>query len=253
MKYAQLSIAVIVLLASATPAVSQLFHIGDDPILEADYLAVKTTALLRPTASFSNEIQADLAAIRTAFPEVANFHPHQDWFPGAIWLQLTPQAYTDFTNGTFTGFDSLFNDLGTPEINLSFFNSSIRYMSLAFGEVYHSERLAELFREVDGVEYADAEWHAGDGNEIIVEPNRNYTIVHGFGDCPAGCLGSDVWQFAVTDEQVTMLREPGDDTSQSIVLPLVPEPTTAVQLTWLLAAWFNSRARRRRLLAKGAR
>jgi hypothetical protein len=239
-------IALPIFMASASPAAGQLLWIGDDPVLEAQYLAVYTTGALRPDPSFTTEIQSDLAAIRTAFPVVADIHPFQEWFPGAVWLTLTPDAYLDYQNGTFAGFDSIFIELGAAEINLSFFNPSIRYMSLAFGEVYHSQRVAELFRDIEGVEYADAEWSAGDGNHILLEPNHHYTIVQGFGDCPAGCTASKAWRFAVTDGSVTMLSQPGNGTVQLIWPPNVPEPSSAISIMIVLAVWFGRRSNTQR-------
>ena len=109
-------------------------------------------------------------------------------------------------------------------------------MTLAFGQVYHSERLAELFRAVEGVEQAEAEWSIGGGGDILVQPDRTYTVIHGYGDCPAGCLYSKSWKFAVSDESVMMLSQPSDGISLiglpyfTPEFPTAPEPSTIIYL-----------------------
>jgi hypothetical protein len=142
-----------------------------------------------------------LGAIRTAFPQFADIRVFPDWMPGELLVGLTSTAYSEFKAGTFDGFDSLYATLGIPTVTTL---DTGQWVHLQFGRVYHDVRLAELFQPVSGVRYAEPNGVIGDGNDIVARLDRTYTLSRGFGDCPAGCIYRESWDFTVTDQGVSL-------------------------------------------------
>jgi hypothetical protein len=170
-----------------------------DPRVEAEYLSLEVSGELRPPVSLADQIEADLAAIRRVHPDLSDIRALPFWMPGELLVGLTPSAYSEFEAGTFTGFDSLYAELGTPRAQT---HDTGQWVHFQFGQVYHAARLAELFRPVGGVRHAEPNGIIGDGNDIVARANRTYTLSRGFGDCPAGCIYRESFDFTVTDEGV---------------------------------------------------
>ncbi|HEY3395122.1 MAG TPA: hypothetical protein VGK58_20650 [Lacipirellulaceae bacterium] len=171
----------------------------DDPRVEAEYLSLEISGELRPPVALADQIEADLAAIRRQHPDLSDIRALPFWMPGELLVGLTPPAYSEFKEGTFHGFDPLYAELGTPESRT---HDTGQWVHLQFGQVYHGLRLAELFRPVEGVRHAEPNGIVGDGNDIVARANRTYTLSRGFGDCPAGCIYRESWDFTVTDDGV---------------------------------------------------
>lgn len=180
-----------------------------NPRSEAEYLSLEISGELRPPVPLADQIQSDLARIRSAHPDLADIHVRPSWLPGELLVGLTPTAYSEFKAGTFHGFDSLYADLGTPQSRTHDFS---QWVHLQFGQMYHGVRLAELFRPVSGVRYAEPNGVIGDGNDIVARADRTYTLSRGFGDCPAGCIYRESFDFTVTDEGILSgtFPPPGD-------------------------------------------
>ncbi|MEM8947555.1 MAG: hypothetical protein AAGD11_20445 [Planctomycetota bacterium] len=185
------------------PAIGQSLDLTDSAI-EADLLAVEVTGQLLPSEALAEQIQGDLAVIRNTYPAFADIRVRPYWMPGELLVGLQPTAFAQYENGTFTGFDPLFASLGVPDIQAYSFQPTL---VLDFGRVYHGERLAELFDNIDGVRYAEPNYLIGDGDDIVAGPNRTYTLSRGSGDCPAGCISRQSWDFTVTSDGVFSIPE----------------------------------------------
>jgi hypothetical protein len=183
----------------APAAAAQRIDLWNDPRAEAEYLALEVSNDLRPLLPLADQIEADLAAIRLSRPDLIDIHVFPSWLPGELLVGFTPAAYADFKNGTFTGFDSLYAMLGTPQVGLHDFG---QWAHLQFGQIYHGVRLAELFQGINGLRYAEPNGTLGDGNDIVARADRTYTLSRGFGDCPAGCIHRESWDFTVTNQGV---------------------------------------------------
>ena len=180
-------------------AQAQIIDIWNNPQAEAEYLSLEVTGQLRPNPALAGQIKSDLAAIRTAYPQYSDIRVLPSWLPGETLIGLTASAFADYTAGTFHGFDSIYADLGTPVSTVSTFGKSVH---LDFGQMYHGQRLSDLFDPVDGVRYAEPNGIVGDGNDIVARANRTYTLSRGSGDCPAGCISHENFDFTVTDQGV---------------------------------------------------
>jgi hypothetical protein len=180
-----------------------------NPRGQAEYLSLEISGQLRPPIALADQIQSDLAAIRSARPDLADIHVLPSWLPGELLVGLTASAYSEFKAGTFHGFDSLYADLGTPQSSTHDFS---QWVHLQFGQMYHGAKLAQLFQPVSGVRYAEPNGIIGDGNDIVARANRTYTLSRGSGDCPAGCIYRENFDFTVTDAGVFSgtVAPPGD-------------------------------------------
>jgi hypothetical protein len=184
-----------------------------NPRTEAEYLAIEQTGQLTPPQELSDLFESDITSIRSAYPEVADIHVHPQWVPGEVGVDMTRMAYEQFKAGEFDGFNSLFESLGTPEVSLRGEHPAfIPGLWLSFNKVYHGRRLADLFRGFEGVTAAYPNGVFGGADDIDVLGERVYEFSHGFGDCPAGCMGRTRWRFRVSDSGVQNIS-------------LVPEPT----------------------------
>ncbi len=72
-----------------------------DQLLEAKLLALDLSGQLRPPADLTEQIYNDLAAIRTAHPEVADITYRPRAVPYQIIVGLTEQAIEQFRNGQY--------------------------------------------------------------------------------------------------------------------------------------------------------
>jgi hypothetical protein len=194
-------------LACASIACGQHIDVSQ-PRAEAEYLSLEITGQLKPSVALADQIQADLAAIRLAYPQYSSIRVRPDWLPGETLIGMTPEAYADFKAGSFHSFDSIYATLGTPTITA---HDPGQWLHLQFGQMYHGVRLSDMFDPVTGVRYAEPNGIIGDGDDIVARANRSYTLIHGFGDCPAGCITHQKWDFTVTDHGV---------------FPGLPPPTT---------------------------
>jgi hypothetical protein len=199
-------------------AFAQRVDLGDSRV-EAEYLSLEISGELRPPVALADQIQDDLAAIRLARPDLANIHVFPSWIPGDLTVGFTPAAFSEFKAGTFNGFDSLYAELGTPQSRTL---DSLKIAFLNFNQMYHGARLAQLFQPVDGVRYAEPNFAIGDGDDIVARANRTYTLSRGYGDCPAGCIYRESWDFTVTDNGVfsgtiAPPQGPGDFNSDGVV------------------------------------
>jgi hypothetical protein len=187
------------LLFIISAARAQSVDIWNDPQAEAEYLSLEITGQLRPDLALAGQIKSDLAAIRTVYPQYVDIRVLPSWLPGETLVGLTDSAFADYAAGTFHGFDAIYADLGVPSATV---HSLRTWLHLEFNQIYHGQQLSELFDLVEGVRYADPNGIIGDGNDIVARANRTYTLSRGSGDCPAGCISHQYFDFTVTDQGV---------------------------------------------------
>ncbi|MCC6493373.1 MAG: hypothetical protein IT424_10150 [Pirellulales bacterium] len=214
----------ITLAASATLtayAQGQGFDLSN-PRIEAEYLAVESTRVLTPPAELADQIQADLAEIRSTHPEVSSIRVYPDWMPGEVLVGLTDDALSMYRAGSFHAFDNVFAAHGTPQTRL--LGSPTRplpVVHMQFNRVYHGELLADLFDDIEGVRYSEPNYAIGDGNDIEILGDRLYDLSKGFGDCPAGCIYRQHWRFGVNhDGQLALIQIPEPSTQASLIAAL---------------------------------
>ncbi|TWT87304.1 hypothetical protein Mal64_28420 [Pseudobythopirellula maris] len=162
-----------------------------DPRVEAEYLAVEHSGKLRPPNLLADQIEADLASIRVENPAMDFIRVLPNWVPGEVLVKFTPAGIADyFLNGEFIFLQPY--DLGTPTVEQI---GSSGYWRVAFDHDYHSGRLAKIFDSHHEVLAAEPNGIIGDGNDIVALPDRRYVFSRGWGDCPAGCINHEYFEF----------------------------------------------------------
>jgi hypothetical protein len=67
---------------------------------------------------------------------------------------------------------------------------------------YNLQALLPVFKSFSFISGAQADGTVGDGNNITYQINGNVRTLnfsHGFGDCPAGCIGRSTWEYTVDE------------------------------------------------------
>jgi len=202
----------------------------DPPFEDEDILGLEISGELLAPPALVSQIGQDLAAIRSAFPEISDIHVLPSWLPGEVVVGLTHDAWAEYQAGTFAELDSLNAEYGAVFIHPI---DSIRVLSIGFGSLYHPVLLAEIYETIDGVRYAEPNSIMGDGSDIFSEQLPIYTFKRGWGDCPSGCIFNDYWVFAVNGGFVELIDHygssvsavgPGQVGQETSILGIAPNP-----------------------------
>ncbi|MGD2067600.1 MAG: hypothetical protein PVI57_02870 [Gemmatimonadota bacterium] len=114
--------------------------------------------------------------------------------------------------------DALIDRYGLTLVTYRSYTHSPPWAVLRAAQELDAGALALRFRAVPGVEYAEANGVAGDGNDIRSRNEDGALVLDfsvGFGDCPAGCIGRHTWSFRVRNGVAEFLGSSG---------PLPPAP-----------------------------
>lgn len=177
--------------------------LAGDRLFEAQELAIEVSGQLRPPERLTEQIYNNLAAIRDAYPDIADITYRAPAVPNEILVALTEQAMEQLHNGQYHALDELNESYGVMEIE-----PYSSFLTLRFNQVYNTQLLSDIYMNArpKGVRYAQPNYRIGDGSTISAEPPC-YTFIRGWGDCPAGCIYHQSWLFCVEDEQVTQVSD----------------------------------------------
>lgn len=173
--------------------------------IEAQMLAIDISNQLRPPEELANQLDNDLALIRSAFPEVVFIYYLYPYSPDELIVGLTDAAMVQYQTGQYHELDALNLEYGVINIR-----SGSRYIILTFNQVYNMELLADIYEQAnaEGVRYAEPNYTFGDGSTIIAHPPF-YTFVEAWGDCPSGCIFHEYYYFIVEDGIPSSVQYPG--------------------------------------------
>jgi hypothetical protein len=184
---------------------------GETVFTDAQYLAVTICPALLAPDSLVQRIASDLDVIREQWPAVGNIHFNRCSYdvPGAASVRLTPDARAAFLAGEHEQLNALHAQIGVPEVEEGLYG----YLHLYFALPYNPYVLPDLYHPIDGVISASyLNGCYGDGDNIEIRSDGAYLFTRAWGyDCPAGCEFAHVWIFAVTNGQVELVDEYGDD------------------------------------------
>ena len=196
-----------VLIVAFAGGVAKANSLDPERLLEAQQIALEVSGSLRPPADLTELVLNDLAAIRLAYPQVADISYRPIAVPDQLIVGLTDQATADFLNGQYHGLDDLNNSYGLIDTDVF---ESISALLLTFDEVYNTPLLANIYTQSNppGLRYAEPNYYVGDGSTISAAPPF-YTFIRAWGDCPSGCIYHEYWEFEVEDGNVILIPEPG--------------------------------------------
>ena len=176
----------------------------DDP--DALLLALKDSVQLLPSEALYLKYRKDLAAIRSAYPEVATVHCYPAWAPGQLVTTL----------GLSTANIQQLNQSEFGPVTVSYLGFSNFLIVLT--KPYNPIVLARILESRFGI-WSEPNYVGGDGFGITVDDsNARYTFYRGWGDCPMGCGSRHYWDFRCDDDGPRLIRQYGDP------LPASPPP-----------------------------
>lgn len=161
-----------------------------------------------------HEVKQALSLIRRAYQAMANVRVREEYRPGRIILGLEGEL-RDTVVGTWndetaldlppTGhaaFDALNARLGLRAVEV------LRAGGFAFLNVDERVDVVEAafaYFTINGVDYARPEWMVGGSPDIDAAEVRDiwhFVFRDAWGDCPAGCIHSELSFFTVADGEV---------------------------------------------------
>lgn len=192
------------------------------PDTDAELLALALSHELLPPPNLYEQIHEDLTAIRRDYPIVEAIHHHPHWAPGELIIGMEGEAWSQFLDGTYHGFDDLNARYGPVRVSRIF--HFISAFVVEFPMRYNPGYLAVLYESPEGVRYAEPNFSIGDGPNIEADPPL-YTFEYGWGDCPAGCTGRHIWEFSVVDGVATLVDESGPPLPIDLSTERVKDPS----------------------------
>ncbi len=163
----------------------------------------KSGAVLEPPKEVYEKIHKDLAAIRKAFPVVADVRHHPNFAAGSIICQK-------FTKDSATALnDSEFGPIKENRME------SLDYDVITFSKPYNSQALIKVLAEKKLATNCSVNRIIGGSSQVTVGVDNTYTFYKGSGDCMAGCINKHYWTFSVQEEKVTLVKETGNGISSS--------------------------------------
>ena len=204
--YSQLSRGMIITVALVLAILASQASADDLQLLESQLIALELSGELRPPAGLTELILDDLAAIRGAYPQVADIRYKPSAVPDQLIVGLTDQAMAQFNDGQYHELDDLNALYGVIDIDASPLSPA---MVLTFDQIYHTQVLSDLYIQAQpwGLRYAEPNGYIGGGSTIQANPPF-YTFIRAWGDCPSGCIHHRNSHFRVDDGQVTFIPEP---------------------------------------------
>ena len=176
--------------------------------LEAVHLTYQVHRSLLPKIEYYNRIRNEVAAIRSAYPDMKDVDNRPPWVAGEAMVEFTTQAMDQIRAGEYHGLDSIESELGEIKLDTNLFRFG--WGKLTFDEPYHAGVLSEIVITAEGITDASLNHYIGDGNSITVAW-PHYIFSFGWGDCPAGCIHRHFWKFYVDEDTVQLVQEYGDD------------------------------------------
>jgi hypothetical protein len=194
-----ISALIISTFAVSAPAVDY-----SDPLVEAQLIALELSGDLTPPPNLTQQVLEDLAAIRAAYPQLADIRYRRRFSANQIIVGITPEAAEKFRNIQYHALDDLNQTYGVIEIDAKL-NSLYPHLLLKFNQIYNMPLLAQIYTDanLEGVRYIEPNYRIGDGPTIIAEPN-SYMFIDAWGDCPSGCIYHEYWKFNIESGRVIL-------------------------------------------------
>jgi hypothetical protein len=171
---------------------------------EAEEAALWLSGELYAPDALYKTIKNGLAAIRqTYLDSIPNLTIEFQawWIPSKIGIHVTEEVRRMILQGLPNPVDSLNRIFGATRMDTFRLNVGV-FTIVYFEGRLHPLRLAEIYKELDGVTkaYRDAWW--GDYSNVYpwsVDNKMTYLFRWGYGDCPCGCACSQFWYFRRCD------------------------------------------------------
>lgn len=165
---------------------------------EAEVAAVILSRTLLAPQNLYDRIKSDLEGIRAEFGDsipAVQLTVRPVWELGEIAIRVDTLMLQDTTSAGYRRLDSLNRQFGLDSMKQ--YEMHFReYFSLYFSARYNPVRLVEIYLTVDGIFEVFPDGFAGDSPELYIYPDGDefkYFFRNAWGDCPAGCIISDIY------------------------------------------------------------
>lgn len=160
------------------------------PDAEAELLAFESRGTVVAPEDAYLRIQAELAAIRTEYPEMAEIVAQPSWDVNRLDFRFDEDGARALVEGTYDAWDCLNAHYGVTRIDLSR-TEAVGTASIHFPARLNIEALILDYMDLPSLVIASAMSRLGDGNDVCVLAQGDahlYIFDRGSGDCPAGCI-----------------------------------------------------------------
>jgi hypothetical protein len=167
---------------------------------EAELISLCLSGELEPPERLSQRVLNELAAIRSTygddFDPITSLEFIPPWLVSCLIVGLDSSSAEQFVEGKYNAWDGLNEKYHVTRINIS--NISLGAVTLYFERTLHPRRLAEEYRILPGVSYAEPNGLIGDFPNVYprkANGHLTYLFRYAQGDCPSGCIYSEYWYF----------------------------------------------------------
>ena len=189
----------------------------------------------RMARALAHEIERVLSRIRDAHPVMKDVTVRERFDPWSLILHLEPDLNGKVSRAAsrlsvvpvpfHTGhepFDTLNAESGLAALELFSFMSSAVFH---FNKPVHPFISRLQYSSVEGVEHAELNSRLGDGPDVEVSRSQGtwYAVFRrAWGDCPAGCIESELFFFIVEEDEVERI-----ESVQAMDMPMFAELASA--------------------------
>jgi len=171
---------------------------------EAEMAALwQSGEIVAPTVLY-NRIGSDLAIIREQWGDsiAETAIQFQAWWqPSLIHMGFDSATYDSVMEGTYHAWDSLNELYRVTEVSSVF----PPHITVEFEGRLNPIRLVDIYKGLPGAYYVQSGGTVGDRSVMLpVRDKRTmkYFFRNAWGDCPAGCIYSEIFYFTVKDDSV---------------------------------------------------
>ena len=208
-----------ILASCSSPFGNRNIDLTAEDYKEAELIALCLSGELVAPNNLYNQVLEDLADIRStygdSFGSIQRIRFRSPWVAGNLIISFDSSAAQMVADGEYHAWNQLNEQFQVTDID----TSSIKYqwVLLTFNDRYHPRRVAEEYKDLPGVRYAEPNGIMGDFSNIYPKESLRgitYLFREGSGDCPSGCIFNLYWYF-VPEWNRPMLRGYWDPQQES--------------------------------------
>jgi hypothetical protein len=127
-----------------------------------------------------------------------------------ILVGLTDSAAEQYVAGNYHALDLLNLIFEATSVDSGFHFDFFKSLKIVFNGIKNPLRLAEYYRNCDGVRYAERNGYMGDWActyPWMVNDRVTFLVREAWGDCPAGCIYSHYFYFKETDTGMAFIGD----------------------------------------------
>ncbi len=170
--------------------------------VDADVMALCLSGELTAPDDLYDQLDRDLQFLRSTYggtvPKINQISFRPPWVVSCLLIAFTDASAVLVSQGTYHAWDQLNERYHLKNIDAQSIATS-KMAVLNFDGRLHPRRLAELYKGLPGVLYAEPNGVIGDGPNIYprkTELGISYLLRDAWGDCPAGCMHAELWYFS---------------------------------------------------------